>query len=127
MYYVCMNRRNRVLLLLNDDELKQVQQLAGLVPLSAWVRSQLFPASDEDCAKELIPLLRKSIERSNKLIPRGEELATGEASARSNDASAETRAPRRLPKSVNADPEEHPRGTPDGRIKPPVDMSKILP
>ena len=77
-------RTNRVVILFDDHELQQVEQAAGLVPLSTWIRAQLFPGG-----KDLVYYS----------IPRGEELAAGEASARGNDASGEV-ASRRLPKAA---------------------------
>jgi hypothetical protein len=83
--------------ILTDEEYAQCKRQAGLIPLSSWFRSLTG-------------------------IPRGEELATGEASARGTDASVGVRS-QRLPKPAKAQksiPAELP-------TKAPVDMKRFLP
>ena len=60
----------RIMFEVTDEQGAELKRRAGLIPLSRWIRAQLFP--------------------------QGEELAVGEASARSND----TPAARRLPKAA---------------------------
>lgn len=64
-------RDKRLVILLSGDELAELKSLAGDVPLAVWVRRRIL---------------------------RGEELATGQASARGTDASGEVIS-RRLPKA----------------------------
>lgn len=68
-------RDNRVVVLFDDFEIAELLIRAGEVPLSKWIRKRVLD------------------------IPRREELAAGEASAPSNDASGEV-ASRRLPKAA---------------------------
>jgi hypothetical protein len=58
-------KRNRVVVLLNDQELQHVKSLAGLVSVSAWIRAQI--TGKEIGAETLIPLLQKSIEKSKRV------------------------------------------------------------
>lgn len=129
MYSIVMNRRNRILVLVTDSDLAHLKQEAGLVPLSTWVRAQLFPISDEDRAKELIPLLKKSIEKSEALAqkrqagPRNRQdgnLGSG------TQAVWEGNAPERTDREIIK--ETILRGKDREAAKAaPVDMSKILP
>src|SRR5580692_8268704 len=58
----------RVTIEVTEAQHAEMKRQAGMVPLARWIKHQLFPASDEDRAKELIPLLRKSIEKSKEII-----------------------------------------------------------
>lgn len=117
----------RVTVILTDAQYWDVRRKAGLIPLSAWFR---------DKGLEGVPNL---IEEFPELIPQGEELAAGEASARSND----TPAARRLPKAAKPQksiPAELPKNWGVGKEAnadqvvrqvekycAPVDMKKFLP
>ena len=65
----------RVYIEVTEAQHAQLKEMAGLVPVSRWIRSQLFPVDDAQRAKELIPLLRKSIAKSK-------EVANGKAKLR---------------------------------------------
>lgn len=97
----------RVFIEVTEAQHAELKRQAGLIPLSRWIRSQLFPVSDEARAKELIPLLQKSIKRSKKVIKKGEAVWGGD----------------KVPAMTEKQIEEWAKNL----YPAPVDMSKILP
>lgn len=97
----------RVFIEVTEAQHAELKHQAGLIPLSRWIRSQLFPVSDEARAKELIPLLQESIEKSKALI--------------------EAKHPTRADIAVAAFKVSESNPRTGSRIAAPVDMSKILP
>lgn len=79
----------RVYIEVSEDQHAQLKEMAGLVPVSRWIRSQLFPVDDAQRAKELIPLLQKSIEKSKKVSKAASGSHSGEA-AQGQQAASES-------------------------------------
>jgi hypothetical protein len=106
-------RNNRVVVLFDDFEIAELLIRAGEVPLSKWIRKRVLEgrlttlsAADGPTVVYVDRENPAAVKFENKMrehyksdIPRGEELAAGEASARSKDASGEI-ASRRLPKAA---------------------------
>ena len=126
----------RVTVILTDAQYAQFKKRAGDVPLSRWLRTlasnEVFwnpPLTDEQLAEleakrpkigDTVTIRKPA--RFVPSIPRGEELAKGEASARSSDASGEV-ASRRLPK---AGPHQPQKSIPV-ELPAKIDMKRFLP